>query len=102
PNSRAGVLPTGLFWRPKIPNYPGTSGGEASHSHDYRTPEPFTGRHVLVVGAGQSAAEIAVEVSNVAARTLMSVRSGTHVLPRWIGGRPYDAAGGEPPHPRAG
>jgi dimethylaniline monooxygenase (N-oxide forming) len=45
---------------------------------------------VLVVGAGQSAAEIAVEVSRVASRTFISVRSGTHVLPRWIDGKPYD------------
>jgi hypothetical protein len=47
---------------------------------------------VLVVGAGQSAAEIAVEVSTVAERTFMSVRGGVHVIPRWIGRRPYDAA----------
>jgi Flavin-binding monooxygenase-like len=93
---RAVVVAIGLFWCPKIPNYPGSFGGEVSHSHDYRTPEPFTGRNVLVVGAGQSAAEIAVEVSNVAARTLMSVRSGTHVLPRRIDGRPYDAADVDP------
>ena len=43
-------------------------------------------------GAGQSAAEIAVDVSIVAERTFMSVRSGVHVIPRWIGRRPYDAA----------
>jgi dimethylaniline monooxygenase (N-oxide forming) len=29
-------------------------------------------------------------VSRVAARTFISVRTGTHVLPRWIGGEPYD------------
>jgi dimethylaniline monooxygenase (N-oxide forming) len=47
---------------------------------------------VLVVGAGQSSAEIAVEVSTVAERTFVSVRGGVHVIPRWIGRRPYDAA----------
>jgi dimethylaniline monooxygenase (N-oxide forming) len=87
---RAVVVAVGLFWCPKVPDYPGTFGGAAIHSHEYRTPQPFTGRRVLVVGAGQSAAEIAVEVSQVAARTNMSVRSGTHVLPRWIAGKPYD------------
>ena len=61
------------------------------HSHAYRRPDPFTARRVLVVGAGQSAAEIAVEVSRVASQTFISVHSGTHVLPRWIGGKPYDA-----------
>jgi hypothetical protein len=55
-------------------------------------PAPFAGRRVLVVGAGQSAAEIAVEVSGVAERTFMSVRGEVHVIPRWVGRRPYDAA----------
>ena len=87
---RAVIVAIGLFWCPKVPDYPGVFGGRTSHSHEYRTPEPFAGRRVLVVGAGQSAAEIAVEVSRVASRTFMSVRSGTHVLPRWIGGKPYD------------
>jgi hypothetical protein len=89
---RAVVVATGLFWRPRLPSYPGRFDGTVSHSHEYRVPERFTGRRVLVVGAGQSAAEIAVEVSVVAKRTLMSVRGGVHVIPRWIGRRPYDAA----------
>jgi Flavin-binding monooxygenase-like len=87
---RAVVVAIGLFWCPKVPAHPGAFGGVTIHSHDYRTPEPFEGRRVVVVGAGQSAAEIAVEVSRLAARTFMSVRSRTHVLPRWIGGKPYD------------
>src|SRR5215831_1218802 len=86
------VVATGLFRSPKLPVYPGTFDGVASHSHEYRTAEPYAGRRVLVVGAGQSAAEIAVEVSGVAERTFMSVRSPVHVIPRWIGRRPYDLA----------
>jgi Flavin-binding monooxygenase-like len=87
---RAVVVAIGLFWCPKVPAHPGAFGGVTIHSHDYRTPEPFEGRRVVVVGAGQSAAEIAVEVSRLSPRTFMSVRSRTHVLPRWIGGKPYD------------
>jgi cation diffusion facilitator CzcD-associated flavoprotein CzcO len=86
------VVATGLLWSPRFPSYPGSFEGTASHSHEYRTPEPYAGCRVLVVGAGQSAAEIAVEVSAVAARTFMSLRGGVHVIPRWIGHRPYDAA----------
>src|SRR5262249_15599013 len=86
------VVATGLFWSPRLPDHPGSFDGTVSHSHQYRTPEPYSGRRVLVVGAGQSAAEIAVEVSSVAARTFMSIRAGVHVIPRWIGRRPYDAA----------
>src|SRR5262249_50813844 len=51
------VLATGLFWSPRFPDYPGSFEGTFSHSHEYRTPEPYAGRRVLVVGAGQSAAE---------------------------------------------
>jgi hypothetical protein len=43
-----------------------------------------------------SAAEIAVEVSTVAERTLMSMRGGAHVIPRWIGRAPFDAGDVEP------
>jgi dimethylaniline monooxygenase (N-oxide forming) len=59
------IVAIGLFWCPKVPDYPRPSGATI-HSHEYRTPEPFAGQRVLVVGAGQSAAEIAVDVSRVA------------------------------------
>jgi dimethylaniline monooxygenase (N-oxide forming) len=85
------VVAIGHDWCPRLPDTPGTFAGEVTHSHDYRTPEPFGGRRVLVVGAGQSAAEIAVEIAPMGARTCISVRRGTHVIPRFVGGRPYDA-----------
>jgi dimethylaniline monooxygenase (N-oxide forming) len=93
---RAVVVAIGLFWCPRLPAYPGSFDGEVSHSHHYRVPAPFARRRVLVVGAGPSAAEIAVEVSTVAQRTLMSVRRGVHVIPRWLGRRPFDAGDVEP------
>src|SRR5262245_19262234 len=87
---QAVVVATGVFWCPRMPQYPGSFEGRFLHSHDYRTPEAFAERRVLVVGAGQSAAEIAIEVSGVAARTYMSIRGAVHVIPRWLGGKPYD------------
>jgi dimethylaniline monooxygenase (N-oxide forming) len=84
------VIAVGHDWCPKLPRFPGHFSGESVHSHEYRTPEPFAGNRVLVVGAGPSAAEIAVEVASCAARTCMSVRRGAHVIPRWIAGEPYD------------
>jgi Flavin-binding monooxygenase-like len=89
---RAVVVAIGPFWCPRLPTYPGSFGGTVSHSHGYRTPDRFADRRVLVVGAGQSAAEIAVDVSAVAERTLLSLRGGVHVIPRWIGRNTYDAA----------
>jgi dimethylaniline monooxygenase (N-oxide forming) len=93
---RAVVVAIGVFWCPKHPRDLGRFDGDVSHSRDYRTPEPFAGRSTLVVGAAQSAAEIAVEISSVAAQTFISVRGGAHVIPRWIGRRPYDATDIEP------
>src|ERR687896_751651 len=89
--ARAAVVATGHDWCPRLPEYPGGFDGEVLHAHDYRTPEPFAGRRVLVVGAGQSAAEIAVELTGHAARTCLSIRSPVHVIPRRLGGTPYDA-----------
>ena len=66
------VVAIGLFWSPRLPSYPGSLDSTTSHAHDYRTPEPFTGRRVLVVGGGQSASEIALEVSAVAKKTFLS------------------------------
>jgi len=88
---RAVVVAIGLFWCPRLPSYPGRFGGTVSHSHEYRTPEPFAGRRVLVVGGGQSASEIAVEVASVAERAFISTRGRVHVIPRWLGRQPYDA-----------
>jgi cation diffusion facilitator CzcD-associated flavoprotein CzcO len=79
----------------RVPCWPewalaGDHGVPITHSHDYRRPAPFRGRRVLVVGAGSSAMEIAVEVSTAARRTILSVRSGRFVIPRLVNRRPYD------------
>src|SRR5262249_809907 len=60
------------------------------HSHYYRTPEPFTGKRVLVVGIGNSACDIAADCCQVAARTLLAVRRGTHIVPKYLFGMPTD------------
>jgi hypothetical protein len=90
------VVATGVFWSPRHSDHPADYDGELTHSHAYRTPERYSGRRVLVVGAGQSAAEIATELSVVADRCLLSVRTPTHVVPRWIAGEPYDIGDVEP------
>jgi dimethylaniline monooxygenase (N-oxide forming) len=86
----AAVVATGHDWCPRLPEPPGEFAGEVLHAHDYRRPEAFAGRRVLVVGAGQSAAEIAVELVGHAARTCLSIRGPVHVVPRWLRGTPYD------------
>lgn len=58
---------TGTWDKPFVPFVPGaaTFGGRQLHTHDYRSPEEFAGRHVLVVGGGVSAVQLLIEISNV-------------------------------------
>ena len=86
------VVATGHYWDPVVPELPGSFAGEVLHSRAYRTPECFAGRRVAVVGASQSALDIAAEISGVAARTVLACRSGHHILPRYLDGRPLDHA----------
>jgi cation diffusion facilitator CzcD-associated flavoprotein CzcO len=75
---------------PLMPAYPGTFTGRTLHSREYKRPEPFTDKRVLVVGGGNSACDIAVDVSRVAASTGLSMREGQYILPKIIWGRPID------------
>jgi dimethylaniline monooxygenase (N-oxide forming) len=92
------VVATGHHWTPRLPSAAlsgqGVFQGRVLHSLDYWDAEVFTGRRVLVVGFGNTACDIAVDVSRVADRTLLSVRGGAHVLPKRIAGTPVDALAG--------
>jgi dimethylaniline monooxygenase (N-oxide forming) len=87
---RAVVVASGHHWDPSWPDLPGASTARVIHARAYRTPDSFAAARVLVIGSGQSAVEIATEVSRVAARTILSVRHGAHVLPRRLLGAPFD------------
>jgi len=88
------VVASGHNWEPAWPDppYPGTFDGVQVHAHDYREPGLFEGRRVLVVGMGNSAMDIAVEASTVAERVLLSTRSGTRIVPKYVFGKPADQA----------
>lgn len=88
------VLASGYHSAPRLPT-PEITGsdvfrGRRLHSADYTDPEPFRGAEVTVVGFGNSACDIAVELSRVAARTVLSVRRGAHVVPKTLMGLPID------------
>jgi cation diffusion facilitator CzcD-associated flavoprotein CzcO len=76
------------------PAFPGADGftGVQMHAHDYRTPEIFEGKRVLVLGIGNSATDISVESSRVSDRTFLAMRRGAWILPKYVGGRPTDLA----------
>ncbi|GAB2669326.1 NAD(P)/FAD-dependent oxidoreductase [Saccharopolyspora gloriosae] len=78
------VVATGLNRTPHLPTWPGqdTFAGSVIHSADYRAPEPYEGRSVLVVGAGNSGAEIAVALTRRgAARVWWAVRTPPNIVP---------------------
>lgn len=91
--ARAVVLATGRYRTPAIPRWPGLAEftGEVVHSVDFRNAWPFRGRNVLVVGAGNSAADIAVQLAgNGAGRVWLAVRTPPHLVRRAIGPIPSD------------
>lgn len=86
PTYRAVVIANGHHNVPRFPEVEGAFSGRAIHSGDYRRREPFAGRRVLVVGYGNSGAQIAVDISLAAEETLLAMRSGTWILPHYIRG----------------
>ncbi|OEJ49622.1 flavin-containing monooxygenase [Streptomyces agglomeratus] len=105
------IAASGGFGHPYTPNLPGldTFSGPVLHSSEYRSPEAFIGKRVVVVGVGNSAVQIAAELAEVARVSLASrapvrwmpqrpfgrdlhwwlTRSGIDSAPigRWLGGR---------------
>jgi putative flavoprotein involved in K+ transport len=71
-SARAVVAASGTGGRPHRPALPGLEGfaGQVLHAADYRNPAEFTGRRVIVVGAGNSAVQIAAELARTARVTL--------------------------------
>jgi cation diffusion facilitator CzcD-associated flavoprotein CzcO len=86
------LVANGHHWDPQWPEppCPGSFDGVEMHSHWFVDAGDFRDANVLVVGMGNSAADIAVESSFVARRTFISGRRGEHVIPKYLFGRPVD------------
>lgn len=88
------IVANGHHWDPKWPDpYAGHFSGEQIHSHSYRNPsDPITtcGKRVMVVGIGNSAADIASELGHRSsgAHCVLSVRRGTWIMPKFVFGFP--------------
>jgi thioredoxin reductase len=91
---RAVLVANGHHWNPRWPEppFPGSDefSGEQIHVHHYREPDVLVGKRVLVLGIGNSAVDIAVESSRIADATILSMRRGAYVLPKFLGGKPID------------
>ncbi|MFF7387764.1 flavin-containing monooxygenase [Streptomyces scabiei] len=81
------VAASGTFGRPHRPALPGLEGctGTVLHAADYRAPEPFAGQRVVVVGAGNSAVQIAAELAAHARVTLATRHSVRFARQRTLG-----------------
>ena len=84
------VVAAGHYSHSALPALPGEFGGTVLHARDYRTPDTFAEKRVVVVGGAQSALDIAAEISTVASRTILACDQVHHLVPWRIFGRPYD------------
>jgi putative flavoprotein involved in K+ transport len=83
------VVATGFNHTPRVPDWPGRDSypGEFLHAAQYRNGTPFAGRDVLVVGVGNTGAEIAVDLADSgASRVRLAVRTVPHILRRSTAG----------------
>ncbi|HVT70981.1 MAG TPA: NAD(P)/FAD-dependent oxidoreductase [Trebonia sp.] len=82
--ARAVIAATGSFSRPYRPALAGLGqyAGTLIHASEYRQPGPFAGRHVIVVGAGNSAVQIAAELAGDAASVTLATRKAVRYAPQ--------------------
>jgi indole-3-pyruvate monooxygenase len=87
---RALVSATGIFSNPMQARYPGEElfSGTIIHAASYRNATPFAGQRVLLIGVGNSGAEIAVDLAEHGAHPAISIRAGANVVPRELAGIP--------------
>ncbi len=88
------LIATGTLHHPHQPKLPGEFTGTLLHSAQYKSPAQLAGQRVLVVGCGNSGADIAVDAVRSAKSVDLSVRRGYWFLPKFLKGRPIDTLGG--------
>lgn len=87
----AGVLiANGTLSEPNIPAFEGTFSGELIHTNVYKSAKIFDGKRVLIIGAGNSGCDIAVDAVHHAASVDLSVRRGYYFVPKYLFGKPAD------------
>lgn len=88
------MIANGTLSEPNLPRFQGQFDGEVIHSAQYRHPDQFRGKRVLVVGGGNSGCDIVVDAVHHAASADLSLRRGYHFVPKYIFGKPADTVGG--------
>jgi hypothetical protein len=90
------LVANGTLSEPNIPTFKGQENftGEILHSHQYKYADVFKHKRVLIVGAGNSGCDIAVDAVHYADKVDMSVRRGYYFIPKYVFGKPSDTLGG--------
>lgn len=97
---RGVLIASGTLHHPNTPRFEGAFSGTITHAAAYRAPSQLKGKRVLVVGCGNSGADIAVDAVHHAASVDISVRRGYYFIPKFIFGKPTDTLGGKIKLPR--
>lgn len=89
------VVATGYTGEANRPEFTGLAAftGSVVHTRTYRNPRPYVGKRTLVVGCGNSGAEIALDLAEQGVDVAMVVRGPVHVVPRDLFGRPSQETG---------
>jgi len=80
---------------PQMPKLPGDFSGPVVHSQNYRKPDEYKDKRVLIIGVGNSALDIAADICTSTKRTVLSARSPVQILPRMLFGWPTSRALGK-------
>jgi cation diffusion facilitator CzcD-associated flavoprotein CzcO len=90
------VIANGTLAEPNMPAFKGEFTGELLHTSAYKNAaQMFGGKRVLIVGAGNSGCDIAVDAVHHAACVDISVRRGYYFVPKYVFGKPADTVGGK-------
>jgi len=84
------IVASGVNRVPSVPKWEGKDNYEGLliHSRTYKNPDPFKGKNTLVIGMGNTGAEIALDLAEQGVDCALSVRSEINVVPRDLNGRP--------------
>ncbi len=82
------IAAPGTNWFPRMPQFAGAFSGRLMHSVEYKDAEFLRGKRVLIVGLGNSGADIACDAARTAERVFVSVRRGYHFFPKHFFGTP--------------
>lgn len=89
------VIANGTLAEPNRPRFEGSFSGEIWHTAQYKAATQLTGKRVLIVGAGNSGCDIAVDAVHHAQSIDISVRRGYYFVPKYVFGKPADSVGGK-------